>query len=327
MSMLQRLSAIALASLLTVGTATATLAQDDATPGTGSPAATPAAGSGAPVVGDAVPIYDTESGEEIASITVESVTDPFEEYSEYSAPERGSRYIAVEYTVENLTENDSIDSPAYYLSLGTDQGLLISQSYVSLADDSDVEELTTDEILGGESATGTLVYQLPEDVEVGGFYYNAYGYYTLLADVSGTSSPAVGDVVTAYTIEGEEYAALSITDYQDPFEDYGEYSAPASGERVIAVTVSGENLISNDGIDFGPGQFQILTGEGIIYGTAYGVEPGEDSDLEVLEDGRIGGGESAEGTIFFVLPEETEVSGIIFSPESGIVVNIGNPNA
>lgn len=327
MSMLQRLSAIALASLLTVGTATTTLARDDATPDTGSPASTPVGGGDAPVVGDAVPIYDSESGEEIASITVESITDPFEEYSEYSAPERGTRFIAVEYTVENLVANDSIDSPAYYLSLGTPEGLLISQAYLSLADDSDVEELTTDEILGGESTTGTLFYQLPDDVEIGGLYYNAYGYYTLLADVSGTSSPAVGDEVTAYTLEGEEYAAVSITDYQDPFEDYGEYSAPSSGERIIAVTVSGENLIANDGIDFGPGEFQILTGEGIIFGTAYGVEPGEDSDLEVLEDDRIGGGESAEGTIFFVLPEETEVSGIIFSPDSGIVVNLGNPNA
>ena len=326
MSMLQRLSAIALASLLTVGTATTTLAQDDATPGAGSPNGTPAAGSDTPVVGDAVPIYDSESGEEIASITVEQITDPFEEYSEFSAPERGTRFIAVEYTVENLVENDSIDSPAYSLSLGTDEGLLISQAYLSLADDSDIEELSTDEILGGDSTTGTLFYQLPDDVEIGGLYYNAYGYYTLLADVSGTAAPAVGDEVTAYTLEGEEYAAVSITDYQDPFEDYGEYSAPSSGERIIAVTVSGENLITNDGIDFGPSQFQILTGEGIIYGTAYGVEPGEDSDVEVLEDGRIGGGDSAEGTIFFVLPEETEVSGIIFSPDSGIVVNVGNPN-
>ncbi len=327
MSILHRLSAIALASLLTVGTATTTLAQDDATPGAGTPAATPAASGDTPVVGDAVPIYSSDTGEEIASITVESITDPFDEYSEYSAPERGSRYIAVEYTVTNEVQNDSLDSPAYYLSLGTDQGLLASQAYVTLADDSDVEELTTDAILGGESATGTLFYQLPDDVEIGGLYYTGYGYYTLLADVSGTASPAVGDEVTAYTVEGDEYAAVSITDYQDPFEDYGEYSAPSSGERIIAVTVSGENLIPNDGIDFGPGQFQILTGEGLIFGTAYGVEPGAGSDLEVLEDGRIGGGESAEGTIFFVLPEETEVSGVIFSPDSGIVVNIGNPNA
>ncbi len=327
MSILHRLSAIALASLLTVGTATTTFAQDDATPDAGTPAATPAASSDTPVVGDEVPIYSSDTGEEIASITVENITDPFEDYSEYSAPERGTRYIAVEYTVTNEVENDSLDSPAYYLSLGTDQGLLASQAYVSLPDDSNVEELTTDAILGGESATGTLFYQLPDGVEIGGLYYTGYGYYTLLADVSGTASPAVGDDVTAYTVEGDEYAAVSITDYVDPFEDYGEYSAPSSGERIIAVTVAGENLIPNDGIDFGPGQFQILTGEGLIFGTAYGVEPGADSDVEVLEDGRIGGGDSAEGTIFFVLPEEAEVSGVIFSPDSGIVVNIGNPNA
>ena len=85
MSILHRLSAIALASLLTVGTATTTFAQDDATPDAGTPAATPAASSDTPVIGDVVPIYSDETGDEVASITVESITDPFEDYSEYSA--------------------------------------------------------------------------------------------------------------------------------------------------------------------------------------------------------------------------------------------------
>ena len=325
MSILQRLAAIALAFVLTMGSASAAFAQDDATPDAGSSSGTPAAGGNAPVIGDEVTIYDEETLEEIATITVESVTDPFEEYSEFSAPESGTRFIAVEYTITNLIENDSLDSPAYNLALGTDQGLLVTQAFLSLADDSDIEELTTDEILGGESVTGTVFYQLPEGVEIGGLYYTAYSYYTLLADVSGTASPAVGDEVTAYTAEGDEYAAVSIADYVDPFEDYGEYSAPSAGERVIAVTVSAENLITNDGIDFGPGEFSILTGEGLIFGSAYGVEPAEDSDLEVLEDGRLAGGESAEGTVFFVLPEETVVEGIIFQPDTGIVVNLGNP--
>lgn len=321
MSIPQQLTAIALAFVLTIGSASAAFAQDDATPD----ADTPAGSAAAPVVGDEVPIYADETLEEIATITVESITDPFEEYSEFSAPESGTRFIAVEYTVTNLIENDSLDSPAYNLALGTDQGQLVTQAFLSLADDSDVEELTTDEILGGESTTGTVFYQLPEGIEIGGLYYNAYGYYTLLADVSGTASPAVGDEVTAYTTEGDEYAAVSITDYVDPFEDYGEFSTPDSGDRIIAVTVSAENLIPNDGIDFGPNDFSILTGEGLIFGTAFGVDPAEDSDIEVLEDDRLGGGDSAEGTIFFVLPEETTVDGIIFQPDTGIVVNLGNP--
>jgi hypothetical protein len=327
MTVLHRFVAIALAFLLMAGTATAALAQDDATPDTGTPTSgTPGADGAGPVVGDAVSVYDPDSLEEIASITVESITDPFEDYGEYSAPDRGTRYVAVEYTIENLVANDSLDSPAYDLSLATTQGLLYRSTYVGLPDDTDIEELSTDAILGGESATGTLFYLLGDDEEIGGLYYTAYGSFTLLADVSGEASPAVGDTVTAYTAEGEEYAAVTISDYQDPFEDYGEYYAPERGSRIVAVTISVENLLDNDGIDFGPYDFTIQTAEGALYSSSY-VEVSDDSDLTPLEDGRVGGGDSAEGTVFFVVAEDTEITGIIYQPDSGIIINVGNPQA
>ena len=132
--------------------------------------------------------------------------------------------------------------------------------------------------------------------------------------------------MTAYNADGDEYAAVTVTDYQDPFEDYSEYSAPDSGSRVIAVTVSLENLIANDGIDFSPYDFTLQTAEGFLVSSGY-VEPSDDSDLTPLEDGRVGGGDSAEGSIFFVLPDGVDVTGIIFQPDSGIVVNVGNPSA
>ena len=327
MSTMQRLAAIALAFVLTIGTASGAFAQSDATPGAGTPASgTPTANGDLAQIGDDVPIYDPESGDEIASITVNDVTDPFEDYDDYSAPDRGTKDIAVEYTITNEVANDSLDSPAYNLSLGTAEGLLLTSAYVGLPDDSDVTELSTDPILGGESTTGTLFYNVPDDTELGGIFYTGYGYYTLLADLGGTQNPAIGDDVTVYNADGDEYASVAVTDYQDPFEDYGEYTAPESGSRAIAVTVSLENLIQNDGIDFSPYDFTLQTSEGFLVSSTY-VEPADGSDLTPLEDGRVGGGDSAEGTIFFELPEDVDVSGIIFQPDSGIIVNVGNPNA
>ncbi|HEV2529153.1 MAG TPA: DUF4352 domain-containing protein [Thermomicrobiales bacterium] len=323
MSVLHRFVAFALALVLSLGTATATLAQDDATPAAGTPAA---GSSQAPVVGDAVPVYNTDTLEEVGTITVDEIIDPFEDYSEFSAPERGTRVVAVTYTVENTVENDSFDNPSYDLSLGTTQGLLYSSTYVGLPDDTDVVEFGDEDILGGESLSGTLFYVLGEDEEIGGLYYTAFGSYTLLADVSGSASPAVGETVTAYNAEGEEMAAVTVTDYVDPFEEYGEFSAPARGERVIAVTVEVENLLANDGFDFDSYDFSIQTTEGLLVSTSF-VTPAEDSGIEEFEDVRLGGGESAEGTIFFVLPEDIEVAGIIYQPDTGIVVNIGDPRA
>lgn len=326
MSILQRLAAIVLAFVLSIGTAAGALAQADATPDAGTPASgTPSASGDLAQVGDEVPIYSSDTGDEVATITVNDVTDPFEDYDDYSAPARGSRYIAVDYTITNEVPNDSLDSPVYSLGLSSSEGLLLTSTYVGLPNDSNVTELSTDPILGGESATGTLFYNLPDDTKLGGLYYTGYGYYTLLADLGGTQNPAVGDDVTVYNANGDEYAAVTVTDYQDPFEDYSEYSAPESGSRVIAATVSLQNLISNDGIDFSQYDFSLQTSTGLLVSSTY-VEPADSSDLTPLEDGRVAGGDSAEGTIFFVLPEEAEVSGIIFQPESGIVVNVGNPN-
>ena len=323
MSVLHRFVALTLALVLSLGTATATLAQDDATPGAGTPAA---GSSDVPTVGDAVPVYDTDTLDAIAEITVEEITDPFEDYGQYSEPEDGTRIVAVEFTIENLVQNDSLDAPIYDLSLQTTQGLLYRSTYVGLDDDTDITELENDDILGGESATGTLFYVLAEDDEIGGFYFTAFGSFTLLADVSGSSSPAVGETVTAYNESGDELAAVTVTDYVDPFEDYDRFSEPEDGSRIVAITVEVENLVTNDGLDFERNGFSLQTTEGLLVGYAF-VTPDEDSGIEEFEDTRIGGGDTAEGTIFFVLPEDLEVSGIIFQPDTGIVVNIGDPRA
>ena len=308
-------------ALLVAGALPTVALAGEATPAGG----TPVAASDTPRIGDAVPIYDPESFEEIATITVESVTDPFEGYDEFYAPESGSRYVAVEYTITNEISNDSIDSPAYYLTLSTTNGILLTSTYIALAEDADIEELTTEPILGDESATGTLFYIVPEDAEIGGISYIDYTYYTLLADIGGTSVPELGDEATAYA-EGEAYASLAVTDYVDPFEDYGEFYEPDADSRYIAATVSVENLIPNDGIDISTYQFYLQTVEGLLLSSTY-IEVSDDSDLDVLEDGRIAGGESTAGTVFFLVPEDVEITGVIFQPQYDVVVNLGNPEA
>lgn len=270
-----------------------------------------------------MPIYDPDSFEEIATITVESVTDPFEDFDESYAPDAGSRYVAVEYTITNRISNDSIDSPAYYLTLSTTNGILITSTYMALAEDASIEELTTDAILGDERATGTLFYLVPEDAEIGGISYIDYTYSTLLADIGGTSVPALGDEATAYA-EGEAYASVAVTGYQDPFQDYAEFYEPDADSRSIAVTVSVENLIPNDGIDVFSYLFYLQTSEGLLLSSTY-LEVSDDSELDVLEDERVAGGESTEGTVFFVVPEDVEITGVIFQPQYDIVVNLGNP--
>lgn len=316
-----RLTSIALLLVLTLAGAQATLAQGDGTPTPG----TPTLNTG-PGIGDEVSIFDSESLDEIATVTVDSIIDPFEDYEEFAPPEAGTRFIGVEFTITNLIANDSIDPPIYELSLLTTEGLLVEYGFVVVAADADIEEFPTDSILGNESANGFLFFALPEDAEIAGVYYTAYGQFTLLAGITETVSPELGDIVTASDVEGNDYAAISVTEYVDRFEDYDEFSAPERGQRVVAVTVEVENLIANDGIDLGPETFSLVTADGFQIFNGY-TTPSDDSDVEALESTRLGGGETGGGTIFFIVPEDAEITGIIFSPDYQIFVNLGNPSA
>lgn len=325
MRLMYRTMTLLLALTLVLGGASAAVARD-ATPESGTPASgTPAAGSG-PSIGTPVTIIDADTGDDVAKITVDKVTDPFEDYDKYSAPDRGSRVVAVDYTIKNLVKNDSFDSPTYDLSVSTVNGLLLGFAYVSPAEGADVTPLSTDDIKGGESTSGTLFYVLPEDLKIAGIYYTAYGHLTNLANIDAAASPAVGDEVTVVNTDGDDYARVKIDKYIEPFEDYDRYSAPESGQHDVAVTVSLTNLLKNDGIDFGPSDFTLQTSDGLLYSTSY-VTPSDESKNTPLENDRVGGGDSASGTIFFTVPDDIEVTGVYYQPDFGIMANIGNPSA
>lgn len=337
MSHTHRLFGMLLAFVLAMSGAITAVAQDDeatpapaATLASATPAATPEEASaerGVPQIGEPVTVYG-EDGREMAAITVEGVTDPYDDFAEFFTPEEGARYLAIDYTIENLLENDRVEFSPWDLSVMTAEGFLIGNAYVSLPDETDIIELESQDILGGESIQGTLFFAVPEDAELNGAYYNAYGYLVQLADLSdGTAErPAIGDPVTTVNETGEEVAELTITDYEDGFTDVDEFFTVEEGTRIVAVTVRVENLVENDRVEVSPFDFALQTEEGFLLSTSWVSLP-DDTEIVELEDTDVLGGESVEGTIFFVVPDDLEVGGIYFAPESGLVFLIGDPAA
>lgn len=324
MRFVYRLVALALALVLVLGGAGTAFAQS--TPESGTPTSgTPAAGSrGGPAIGTDVTILDADTGDKVATISVDKVTDPFKDYSQYSKPDRGNRFVAVDYTITN-TGSDAFASPAYDLGLATTDGYVLGTTYVQPKDGSKVEPLSTDSIAKGDSVSGTLFYLVPNDLKVGGLLYTDSGHLTDLAGVDGLPNPAIGDSIKVSDTSGNALAEASVTKYIDPFKDYDQYSKPDRGNRDVAVSVKVTNTSGSD-LDVSAYTFSLQTSEGLLYSTAY-VNPKEGSDLKAFEDGTVADGDSISGTIFFMIPTDVEVSGIFFQPDTGIVVNIGNPNA
>jgi hypothetical protein len=111
-------------------------------------AGTPTAGADNPSIGDAVPIMNVE-GVQVATVKVNSVTDPFQGYRPSNPPARGSRFVVISVTVEASGDLPFGFDP-YRIFLQDDQGFVIYPSNVDLG-----EAPVEPAVVGGEVAPGT----------------------------------------------------------------------------------------------------------------------------------------------------------------------------
>ena len=92
-----------------------------------------------PTIGDPVPVVGPE-GTEVAVITVDDLSDPFEDYDPGSPPERGSHFVLVTMTVENTGSRPlSFDPNA--VALQDADGFVYSPSRVFRGDEPDPPDL------------------------------------------------------------------------------------------------------------------------------------------------------------------------------------------
>ena len=154
--------------------------------GVGTPARAKQAASAGTVISDA-------SGNPVAEISVDSITDPFEGYDASSGPQRGFRFVMVTVTITN-TGDQPYQGYSYGLSLVDQDGFLATPTYVYRTDMS-VPDLVTDPIEPGASITGALFYQVLSDAEIASIVFQPdYTQFYLLA--SNGDAPEAGAPVT-----------------------------------------------------------------------------------------------------------------------------------
>jgi hypothetical protein len=178
-----------LAMLFVMGSSAGIVAaQDDATPEADDTedVATGSENPRDPQVGDTVTIYDSDSGDALAEVTVDSVELGWEGYGEYDAPERGLTYLLVTVTISNLAERSSFEVSSYGFGVQDNLGnFWASQGY--LGDDAELENPLLEsgtELEGEESATFSLPYIVFEDVGLNYLYYSASGTLVTVVDLS-----------------------------------------------------------------------------------------------------------------------------------------------
>ncbi len=156
--MIHRFFAALIALTLLAGSVVTVTAQDAATPES-------RAESGA---GNEVVVVD-QDGDDLARFTISEVQDPFKDYEDFSAPERGTRYLSVMMTVENLGERD-LDFNTFDLLLRDEDGFIYGTAFVSLPDGGPAE-LESEAIATGDTLEGIVIFSLLSDASPSDLFY------------------------------------------------------------------------------------------------------------------------------------------------------------
>lgn len=163
----------------------------------GTPAAlaaqgTPPATDGGAAVSQPVTIYNGQ-GVEAAQIAVTEVTDPFEDWAEFLAPQVGERYVVVTVQITNTGERPFQFEPFdFYLRDSVGRLYTGGIPFRSPQSVAQIPDLAGASMLPGETITGALTYTIPADAVVAQVIYmgtltepllTSYQHLFILADL------------------------------------------------------------------------------------------------------------------------------------------------
>jgi len=164
-------------------TASIAMAQD-ATPEAGTGTTTATGEDTAFGVGlDSPATYFSDRGDPVTRIAVVDVERGWQDYGEFYEPDPGIEYVAVTFTVENLSRSNIIVEP-YDFSMLDGFGRNNSRSWVSVDEDSGVEIFEEDTALAsGETAELTIIFELFEETEIGYFMWQPDSGIIVMVDL------------------------------------------------------------------------------------------------------------------------------------------------
>lgn len=102
-----------------------------------------------------------DRGNPVFEVMVTGVELDWQDYDEFSAPERGSMYVKVDFSFTNLSDRAEIVSP-YTIMLIDNMGLATTQGYFADAPDLMIEDVSLDP---GGTVEGSLVFSMYMDLE------------------------------------------------------------------------------------------------------------------------------------------------------------------
>ena len=126
--------------------------------------------------GDAVTVVD-ERGDPILEITVNEVIEEWDDFAEFSTPDRGYFFVAMNVTVTNISDDEQ-EVTDFDFMLRDEFGFLYGTSFASVDEESESAEIgifESDDVDAGDSITGLIIFAVPDDVELVDVFYAPFG--------------------------------------------------------------------------------------------------------------------------------------------------------
>lgn len=272
---------------------------------------------------DSTATYMDSRGREVATLSVSGVTDDWDEYDSYYGPERGSVYRAIDFTVTNIS-GASIILRNYDFSLIDSTGRSISTAWVQAAEGAETQIFTDDVALAdGESADLTLVFATLSDVDAAALVWQPeYGILVLVQfggmDIAdGSFAQGFGAPATWTDDRGNPVGTLEITEIEEDWTDYDEYSQPERGQVYKAVHFTVTN-VSDSSLIIGPYDFTLLDNGGVNNSRAWATAAASSDAILFEDDVPLAAGESYEGVMIFAMYNDLEPVAVIWQPDYSI---------
>jgi hypothetical protein len=260
-----------------------------------------------PAVGETSPIF-SEDGNEMGSITVNSIVEPFENYDSGYDPQRGYHYALVEVTISNSGARPMTVDPGA-LRLVDSEGFVAPSAFISSTAPDAPVFLEYIDIGPGEEAVGAVAYLVFNDSAIARIIY--VPDFTSRVNVVDQREQftAAGTPVSVIGSSGAEILQVTVNGIADPFEAYDEFSAPPRGSRYVLVDVTIANT-GNQLISTAPTDFSALDEQGFYLEQPFltSTDPSQ-VNFDYID---LDPGEEQRGAIYFQLFGGLPLSQIVY---------------
>lgn len=271
---------------------------------------------GAPVAAqdEASPVpYLDADGNQLGTILVREVEDPFTGFEPTSPPAADQRYVLLTATFE-ASEDTSFPADPYQVQLLDADGYLHYMSWVPRPADAPLPDLQSQELAPFDRVSGVIPFVLPVDAPVVRIVYRGDGNrFMTLAELGETGSVAVGEPREVTGVEGAPVGSITLREVMDPFTGADPASPPAEGLRYVGLDVAFQ-AAEDQAFWPNPGGMLIVGTDGVTYWPTWIPRP-QPYLLQDVQSTPLSPGDRVSGFVGYALPEGVGIDAVLYNGE------------